>query len=75
MMLVDPAGGWKYGFPKEYPNDGVLSLEEWLVANGYPEKEFDKDGKCYWVRFWDEEEPAKKTVQVQGTEVERREKR
>ena len=74
MQIIDPAGGWKYGFPKEYTNEGGQTMEDWLVDNGYPASEFDDQGQCYWVRFWDDEEPAKKTVQVQGTEVERREK-
>lgn len=46
-MMIDPPGGWKYGFPKyvpmqEYAVIAEYSKEEfeaWLVSNGYPEKD------------------------------------
>lgn len=41
--MIDPPSGWKYGFPKEYP-DMTLPIEElktWLVENGYPKDEVD----------------------------------
>jgi hypothetical protein len=39
MLLIDPAHGWMYGFPKPYDNPDNLPIDEWLVVNGYPEKE------------------------------------
>jgi len=57
FIFVDPPSGWKYGFPKklawELYSDEIFSLEDWLVENGYPASEFNKDGHVYWVRFWD----------------------
>lgn len=46
--LVDPASGWKYGFPKECPID-VVDLRQWLIDNGYPENKVDLGLKC--IRF------------------------
>ncbi len=54
--LVDPPSGWKYGFPKVYDNPDNLPMEEWLVKNGYPETEFNKDGKVYYIRTWEEDD-------------------
>ncbi len=54
--IIDPPSGWKYGFPKVYDNPDNFTMEEWLVKNGYPEREFDKDGKAYWIRTWNEED-------------------
>lgn len=42
-LMIDPPSGWKYGFPKEYP-EMMLPIEElktWLVENGYPKDEVD----------------------------------
>lgn len=37
--LCDPPTGWAYGFPKLFiPNVGE-SLGDWLVRQGYPEKD------------------------------------
>jgi len=37
--LIDPPGGWKWGFPKPIPDDQMDRIEEWLVENGYPKSE------------------------------------
>lgn len=42
--LIDPPSGWKYGFPKFLPNnwkENDFDLRNWLIENGYPEKEVD----------------------------------
>jgi hypothetical protein len=39
--MIDPPSGWKYGFPKELPNE-VGDLTLWLIANGYPKSEVDR---------------------------------
>lgn len=39
-MLIDPPGGWRYGFPKKYSKeDGDIG--EFLVKHGYPREEVD----------------------------------
>jgi hypothetical protein len=38
--MIDPPSGWKYGFPKELPDD-VKDFKQWLIDNGYPESEVD----------------------------------
>lgn len=50
MRYVDPPSGWKYGFPKMW--DGKGSMDEWLIAEGYPKKEIDKMGDYFFVRCW-----------------------
>lgn len=51
-VLIDPASGWMYGFPKLYTKTKEQSLKDWLIANGYPEKlaQEVEDNKL-WCRF------------------------
>ena len=51
---VDPPSGWKYGFPKIW--DGTGDFREWLVAEGYPQKEMDSYGDHFPIRWWGVEE-------------------
>ena len=38
--MIDPPGGWLYGFPKELPEEVQdLDINTWLVENGYPASE------------------------------------
>ena len=40
-MIIDPPGGWRYGFPKQYdPKPGETMLE-WLVREGFPKQEVE----------------------------------
>jgi len=50
MRYVDPPSGWKYGFPKIW--DGKGSMDDWLISEGYPEKEIDRMGDNFLVRCW-----------------------
>ena len=52
--LIDPASGWKYGFPKECPVD-VDDIRQWLIDNGYPESKVDKGMLCIRFIFIEEE--------------------
>jgi hypothetical protein len=54
--MIDPPEGWKYGFPKEIPED-VTDVSGWLVENGYPLEEIAGYGIHFYCRYWDEEEP------------------
>ena len=49
VKVVDPPNGWRYGFPKECPED-VQDFRQWLLDNGYPEK--DVDFACKYYRHW-----------------------
>ena len=51
VKMIDPPSGWKYGFPKVFPED-VIDTEKWLVENGYPQTEIDYLGDSFWVRHW-----------------------
>jgi hypothetical protein len=54
-MMVDPPQGWRYGFPKEMPDDEV-DMTKWLLDNGYPKDLMESYGKYFFVRMWKPEE-------------------
>ena len=36
VTMIDPDGGWKYGFPKMLPNElEGKDVTEWLIENGF----------------------------------------
>lgn len=46
-LWVDPAEGWKYGFPRIWDDEKYPSCVEWLKTCGYPHADRD------WpVRMW-----------------------
>lgn len=53
-VMVDPPGGWKYGFPKLMP-ESVENFYAWLVSEGYPRSEIDRLGDNFWCRQWEVE--------------------
>jgi hypothetical protein len=56
IHMIDPPGGWKYGFPKAVPKkfDDWEEQKQWLISEGYPEKEIDKMGEHFYCRHWEE---------------------
>lgn len=50
--MIDPPRGWKYGFPKELPDD-IEDIRSWFIENGYPETEVDF--ALQYCRMWTEE--------------------
>ena len=54
ITLIDPPNGWKYGFPKEFP-DNIGNIPAWLTENGYPSEEVDILGPQFYYRIWTEE--------------------
>jgi len=43
-LWIDPPSGWRYGFPKQLPEDFTeegFDLRLWLVDQGYPENDID----------------------------------
>ena len=50
QLWVDPPSGWKYGFPKVWNGEG--NMTDWLIENGYPQKEIDSCGDYFFVRQW-----------------------
>lgn len=52
-MYIDPPSGWKYGFPKIYDRDVDGNCREWMLKNGYPQKEIDACGDHFYVRQWE----------------------
>ena len=40
-MIIDPPGGWRYGFPKQYDPLPGETLRDWLVREGYPPQEVE----------------------------------
>ena len=51
VKMIDPPSGWTYGFPKVIPED-VENVMDWLVVNGYPQKEIDSCGEYFFCRYW-----------------------
>ncbi len=51
--MIDPPGGWRYGFPKPTPPEGT-DLRAWLLEHGYPEKDIDLALKH--SRYWSVED-------------------
>ena len=41
VMMIDPPGGWRYGFPRTYDSTRDGPMREFLLANGYPEGDVD----------------------------------
>lgn len=54
VKMIDPPSGWKYGFPKEIP-EHIDDTRQWLINNGYPEKDIKALGESFWCRFWYQE--------------------
>lgn len=58
--MIDPPGGWRYGFPKEIPAPLLFNtyephgVRDWLFDNGYPKHEWDNGGDRY--RTWQQKE-------------------
>ena len=38
-FMVDPPSGWQYGFPRPYNKETDGPIKEFLIKNGYPEKD------------------------------------
>lgn len=55
QLIIDPPGGWRYGFPKPIPQDQLGRAREWLVENGYPQAEIDACGDHFHYRCWEQE--------------------
>ncbi len=56
VTMIDPPNGWRYGFPKPMPKrfDDFKEQREWLVSEGYPQKEIDSYGDYFYCRYWEE---------------------
>lgn len=42
VLMYDPPGGWKYGFPKPFKPELDETVEETLRRDGYPEDHLDQ---------------------------------
>ena len=51
IMMVDPPGGWQYGYPKEYPGNETRYRQQ-LRESKYPEDQIDfaAQHSRYWVK-------------------------
>ena len=59
-IWVDPPAGWKYGFPKVYEQETDGDMTQWMLKEGYPQREIDSCGSHFHVRMWDFDETAEK---------------
>jgi hypothetical protein len=53
VTYIDPPSGWKYGFPKPLPDPKPENIIEWLISQGYPQKEIDSFGEHFYSRYWE----------------------
>lgn len=51
-MWVDPPSGWRYGFPAVWNDEEFSTVQEFLIAYGYPQEEMDSYAEFFHVRFW-----------------------
>lgn len=51
-MIIDPPGGWRYGFPKQYDPLPGETLVDWLVREGFPKQEVEWAVK--YCRSWEQ---------------------
>lgn len=54
-VWVDPADGWKYGFPRIYNKEVDGPINEWLLKWGYPEHLLEFPARM-WEAVRNEEE-------------------
>lgn len=62
MTIIDPPGGWRYGFPKPIPEDRKNDTTVWLVEQGYPQKLIDEYGEFFMCRYWEEPDQEDKVI-------------
>jgi hypothetical protein len=55
--MIDPPGGWRYGFPRALVLNSGETVREWLIRYGYPEDELEFAMK--YLRSWTQELPEK----------------
>jgi hypothetical protein len=72
IIVVDPPGGWRYGFPRQYnPRPGETE-EEWFKRVGYPQSEIDKGMLSHVRRWW---APEKEAKEYEGSVAEKPKRR
>ena len=59
--MIDPPGGWQYGFPKPYTPLPGETLVEWLVREGYPAVE--AEWAINHLRYWETDGVLQSPVQ------------
>lgn len=64
MLLYDPPGGWRYGFPKPYRPLPGEELADTLLRDGYPQHEIDNGGSTH-VRFLGRREEIDKVEETE----------
>jgi hypothetical protein len=53
-LIIDPPGGWRYGFPRPLTKEKDELLEDWLISAGYPAEDAEwAVGHC---RYWNEKD-------------------
>ncbi len=48
-VLIDPPGGYMYGFPRRYNREKDGDYASFLLKHGYPEKNLDLALHYSWV--------------------------
>ena len=74
VIMIDPPGGWQYGFPKPCLISEEQSFQDWLIEHGYPQSEIDVrvvDRQCcqIWIIEVEDFPPARLDPHVIGARV------
>jgi hypothetical protein len=64
VLLYDPPGGWRYGFPRPYRPLPGEKLADTLLRDGYPQHEIDNGGSTH-VRFLEAREELDKVKEIE----------
>lgn len=66
QLLVDPPGGWRYGFPKPIPEDRLADWKEWIYEQGYPRSE--NLWYTRWIGYREDIDTAMNMPESEGTD-------
>lgn len=56
VTMIDPASGWRYGFPKPLPanwREPGFNIKQWCIDQGLPEYL-----SGYSMRFWEADDES-----------------
>lgn len=66
VTVIDPPGGWRYGFPRVLDLNPDETVREWLTRCGYPQDELEFAMK--YLRSWTQPKDKNETKNKLDTE-------
>ena len=62
VLMIDPPGGWEFGFPRPLPEKYKDNILGFLVGHGYPQEKIWEYGEHFYYRCWEVDEEELKEV-------------